>query len=71
MIESYVDEAYGIMDKTPEGKIAFTRITLRPRIEFGGEKRPAEADLASLHHAAHDECYIASSLRSEVVVEGY
>jgi organic hydroperoxide reductase OsmC/OhrA len=71
VVESYVDEAFGIMDRTPAGKIAFTQITLRPRIEFSGDKRPAEADLSSLHHAAHDECYIASSLRCEVVVEGY
>jgi organic hydroperoxide reductase OsmC/OhrA len=70
VVESYVDQAFGVMNKNSEGKIAFQRITLRPEIQFSGERVPSAADLAALHHAAHDECYIASSLRCEVVVEG-
>jgi organic hydroperoxide reductase OsmC/OhrA len=49
--------------------MAFTRITLRPRIEFSGGKPPSSAELASLHEAAHAECYIANSLKSEIVIE--
>jgi len=69
VVDSYRDEATGVMDKTPEGRLAITRITLRPRIEFSGDKAPTTEELASLHHSAHDQCFIANSLRSEVVVE--
>jgi organic hydroperoxide reductase OsmC/OhrA len=69
VVESYVDEAFGVMEKTPEGKLAITRITLRPKIEFSVDRSPSGEELQSLHHSAHEECYIASSLKSEVVVE--
>lgn len=69
VVDRYSDEAFGVMEKNAAGKLAFTRITLRPRIEFGGSKQPSARDLAALHHAAHEECFIANSLKCEVVVE--
>ena len=69
VVESYVDNAVGIMEKNAEGKIAITRITLRPRIEFSGDRSPSAEELQSLHHQAHDECFIANSLKSEIVIE--
>ena len=42
----------------------------RPRITFAGEKRPTPEQLDELHHLAHEECYIANSVKSEVVVQG-
>ena len=69
IVESYVDNAVGIMEKNSEGKTVITRITLRPRIEFSGDRLPTAEELHSLHHMAHDECYIANSLKSEIVVE--
>jgi organic hydroperoxide reductase OsmC/OhrA len=69
IVESYVDEASGVMEKGPSGRLSFTRITLRPRIAFSGEKVPSSGELDSLHHAAHDECFIANSLKCDVVVE--
>ena len=69
VVESYVDEAFGVMEKNSEGKLYISRITLRPRIQFSGDKLPSAAELQSLHHSAHDECFIANSLKSEVVVE--
>ena len=69
VVESYVDEAFGVMEKNSDGKLVISRITLRPRIQFSGEKLPSGAELQSLHHSAHDECFIANSLKSEVVVE--
>ena len=65
---SYRDEASGRMGKDERGRMAFTRIVLRPEIEWVGEGPDAEA-LARLHHAAHEACFIANSLRCEVVVE--
>ncbi len=69
VIASYVDEASGLMEKDARGKLAITRITLRPRIEWVGAP-PGKAELDALHHAAHEECFIASSIRSEILVEG-
>jgi organic hydroperoxide reductase OsmC/OhrA len=69
VVESYVDKATGIMEKNSEGKLAITRITLRPKVEFSVDRAPSAEELQSLHNSAHDECYIANSLKSEVVVE--
>jgi organic hydroperoxide reductase OsmC/OhrA len=69
VVESYVDEAFGVMEKNSAGKLAFSRITLRPKIEFGGDRQPTPAELEALHHDAHEECYIAQSLKADVVVE--
>jgi len=69
VVESYVDEAFGLLEKNSQGRLAITRITLRPRIEFSAERSPSAKDLESLHHSAHEQCFIANSLKSEVVVE--
>ncbi len=68
-IASYRDRATGILGRDERGRIAITRITLRPEIEFAG-RGPDEAELRRLHHEAHEKCFIANSLRSEIVVEG-
>ena len=68
VVERYVDRAFGELAQNPAGKLAFSRITLRPAIAFAGVA-PSPADMAALHHAAHDECFIANSLKAEVVVE--
>ncbi len=69
VVDSYVDDAFGVMEKNAGGKLFISRITLRPEIKFSGESIPTEAQLQSLHDAAHEECFIANSLKSEVVVE--
>lgn len=68
VVTAYRDQAEGVMRKTAEGKIAVTRVTLRPVIAFDGEAPSAEV-LDHLHHAAHEDCFIANSVRTEVVVE--
>ena len=70
VVDSYVDEAFGVMEKNAAGKLAITRITLRPDIQFSGDKVPSAEELKSLHHTAHEECFIANSLKSEVLIEG-
>jgi organic hydroperoxide reductase OsmC/OhrA len=69
VIDSYQDNAVGIMDKNARGKLAITRIVLKPQIVFSGDNRPNAEQLEHLHHQAHDECYIANTLNSEIVVE--
>lgn len=68
VVASYRDEAVGVMRKTAQGKIAVTRVTLRPLIAFEGAA-PDAAALEALHHAAHEDCFIANSVTTEVVVE--
>lgn len=69
VVEQYRDCPVGVMEPDGEGKLAFTRITLRPEIEFGGSLRPSPEDLRSLHDAAGEECFISRSLKAEIVVE--
>lgn len=69
IVDQYTDHALGFMAKNSEGKIAMTRIALRPRVVFSGAHRPAPQDLAEMHDQSHDACYIANSLKTEVVVE--
>ena len=67
-VASYRDRAEGEMGRIGAAKMAITRITLRPDVAFsGGEPDPAELD--RLHHEAHERCFIANSLNSEIVVE--
>jgi organic hydroperoxide reductase OsmC/OhrA len=68
-VDSYVDAAFAVMDRNADGKMALTRITLRPRIVFSGERMPGAEDIAALHHASHEQCYIANSLKADVVIE--
>lgn len=68
VVESYRDEAWGMIGDDPVGRRAFTRITLEPRIEFSGSKRPDPAEVDAMHAEAHHECFIANSLRCDVVV---
>jgi organic hydroperoxide reductase OsmC/OhrA len=66
--ESYRDEAKGTLAPGADGRRAMTRVVLRPRIEWTGHA-PTTEQLAQLHHAAHEECFIANSVKSEVVIE--
>ena len=67
-IENYHDEAVGEMGRIGPGRMAITRITLRPAIGFGGAP-PAPETLTRLHEQAHERCFIANSLKTEIVVE--
>ena len=68
-IDSYVDEAIGIMTMDGHGKMAMTKATLRPQIAWGGDQQPSAEQIAHLHHRAHDDCFIANSVKAEVVIE--
>jgi organic hydroperoxide reductase OsmC/OhrA len=63
VVERYVDEATGVLDKT-----WMSRVTLRPKVTFSGRSPSANA-LNALHHAAHERCFIANSVKTEVVIE--
>jgi organic hydroperoxide reductase OsmC/OhrA len=68
-VDSYSDQAVGILGKDQAGRMAMTRVALRPQVKFGGEKTPTREELAQMHDQAHHACFIANSVKTEVVVE--
>src|SRR5689334_2143140 len=68
VVDDYRDDASGTMARNAEGRMAITAITLRPAVRFAGTGPSTEA-LHQLHHHAHDECYIANSVKAEVRCE--
>lgn len=56
------------MAQDAAGRLAMTQVTLQPAVAFGGERRPDAAEVARLHHAAHEACFIANSVRTDVRV---
>ena len=69
VVDSYRDEGVGVMGKDAAGKLAITRVTLRPGVQFGGERRPAAGEVVAMHDAAHEQCFIASSVKTDVRCE--
>ena len=69
IIDTYVDDAVGILAKNSAGKLAMTTVTLKPNVIFSGDKLPSREDIERMHHKAHDECFIATSVKSEVRCE--
>jgi organic hydroperoxide reductase OsmC/OhrA len=67
--DSYEDEAVGVMTKNERGIPWVSGVTLRPRIAWSGDQLPTAADLEQLHHRAHEECFIANSIKTAVSVE--
>ena len=68
VVDAYVDAAEGVLEKRGDGKMAMTRVTLRPKITWEGTW-PSAAVIADLHHRAHEACFIANSVTTEVTVE--
>jgi organic hydroperoxide reductase OsmC/OhrA len=68
VVESYEDAAVGVMEKNDDGKLAVTRVVLDPKVVFSGDKAPNVEQLAQLHERAHQHCFIANSVRSEIVL---
>ncbi|MGD9844033.1 MAG: OsmC family protein [Variibacter sp.] len=68
VVDRYEDAARGVMTKNENGKFYVSTITLNPAVTFSGAKRPAQADVDALHHRSHEECFIANSVKSEIVV---
>jgi organic hydroperoxide reductase OsmC/OhrA len=67
VVTRYRDAAEGVMEKDADGRMSVTRVTLRPEITYAG-RRPTEAERDQLHHEAHEECFIANSVKTQVVV---
>ena len=69
VVDRYEDQAFGVLEKNEAGKMFMKTITLRPQVTFSGDRTPSTDEMNALHHSAHEECFIATSLKSEILVE--
>lgn len=69
VVDSYQDTAVGIMTKNEKGVSWVSTVTLHPHIRYSGEKQPTAEEEDYLHHEAHEQCFIANSVRTEIIVE--
>jgi organic hydroperoxide reductase OsmC/OhrA len=67
-LDAYEDDAVGVLEKNAAGQLAITRVTLQPRIVWSPGVAVSAQDLAKMHHDAHEGCFIASSVKTEVTV---
>ncbi|MGX5173316.1 OsmC family protein [Aliikangiella sp. IMCC44653] len=68
-VSHYRDAAVGELAPNDDGKMAMTVVKLRPQVTFAGDKVPSKAQIATIHQLAHASCFIANSIKTEVVVE--
>jgi len=69
IIDEYKDNAIGFMLKNAEGRLAMSKVILRPRIQYSGENRPSQEQIISLHDQSHELCFIANSVKTRVETE--
>jgi organic hydroperoxide reductase OsmC/OhrA len=69
-VDSYDDEAVGTMTKNERGTPWVSSVTLQPKIYYSGSKQPSPAEEERLHHVAHEQCFIAQSIKTEITVRG-
>ena len=68
-VDRYADQASGVMAKNQEGRIAMTEVLLRPQVSFSGARLPNSEQQHALHHQAHEQCFIANSVKTRVLCE--
>lgn len=69
VVEHYNDEAVGRMETDARGRMSMTTVILRPQVLFVGEKQPTLEELEHMHHQSHQQCFIANSVKTNVVTE--
>jgi organic hydroperoxide reductase OsmC/OhrA len=69
VVESYIDQAIGVMDKNEDGKLAMTSVQLCPKVIFIGDVLPTVEQIEKMHDEAHHSCFLANSVKTHVTVE--
>ncbi|MCO1334462.1 OsmC family protein [Microbulbifer sp. OS29] len=69
IVDEYCDKALGVMENNEDGQMAMTKVTLRPLVRFSGDKQPNREQLEKIHHLSHKQCFIANSVKTDVVTE--
>jgi len=68
IVESYEDNAIGVLGKNGEGKLAMTKITLKPKVNFNDTTVPTSEQVDELHRLAHEKCFIANSVKTDITM---
>ena len=68
-MDSYVDDAVGVMEEDSDGKISMSKDTLKPHVQFSGSKKPTMQQLEKMHHQSHEQCFIANSVKTKIITE--
>ena len=69
VVDNYTDKATGVLERNSQGKLAMTCVTLRPHVNFSGDRKPTFDQVKMMHHQAHENCFIANSVTTAVVCE--
>ena len=69
VVKCYEDNAEGVMEKDTQGNISITKVTLKPKVVFSAQTQPEYELLEQMHHQAHQQCFIANSVKADVVTE--
>ena len=69
VVDRYEDAASGVLARNAAGKEVMVSVTLRPRVAWGGARRPTDEEVGHLHHESHERCYLANSVTTEIRVE--
>lgn len=68
-VDEYTDNAVGRIEKDADGRISMTKVTLRPKVKFSGERQPTFQQLQKMHHQSHEQCFLANSVKTEIVTK--
>lgn len=69
IVDEYIDHAFGTMGKNSNGKISMTSVKLRPKVTFSSGSTPSLSELETMHEMAHEKCFIANSVNTQVLTE--
>ncbi len=69
VVADYRDEATGQMQKNERGRLFIANVTLRPKIRWSSEPEPTSVQIAQMHYQAHEECFIANSVITDIRIE--
>jgi organic hydroperoxide reductase OsmC/OhrA len=69
VVDTYIDNAVGIMEQDENGRFSISKVVLRPEIVFSGDKQPSKEQVIKMHHQSHTQCFIANSVKTNVITE--
>ena len=69
IVDEYIDNAIGVLEKDSSGKISMTKVFLRPKVIFSKDAQPTVEEIETMHHQSHEQCFIANSVKTEIVID--
>jgi organic hydroperoxide reductase OsmC/OhrA len=69
VVDTYIDNAVGIMEQDENRRLSISKVVLRPEIVFSGDKQPSKEQVKKMHHQSHTQCFIANSVKTNVITE--